>query len=180
MPPTAVSAPSRGPTKLQKPIKARYFKGKPVGADAADLDDDDSDEDDEEQVDIKPGARRFGVQPVEVDKDVVAGGAGRIFRPGQGVPAVKMELGGVQLGKGKSQGWVEEEEVDDDSSGEEETDDEEEELERKPELKGIKPPGSEVGLWSLLICASAHCISAHLRVRTQVALAVRLPNPISC
>lgn len=112
MAPAATSiAPSRGPTALQKPTKVRYFKGKLAGAEAAESsDEDDSDgEDDGQELLHRPGKARK-VAEVEEDRDVVAGGAGRVFRPaapvivgsrGKGVKmgAVKMELGDVKLGQ---------------------------------------------------------------------------------
>lgn len=156
MAPAAVAAPSRGPSKLQKPTKVRYWKGKPTGAELDDQSDEDSDDADEgDQLAHQRGKQRALQAPVvKADADVVAGGAGRIFRPGAAA-AVKVELAGVQVGKaipvkkGASSTSVIfrrcmadiAEEVE---SSEEETDDEEEEEEAKPALNVPKAPGSEV------------------------------------
>lgn len=108
------TAPSRGPTALQKPTKVRYYKGKPAGAerdpnsDTSDEDNNDEGDDDEgQQLLRRPGKPRRAAE-VEVDQDVVAGGAGRVFRPQSvavgskgkvSVGSVKMELGDVKVGR---------------------------------------------------------------------------------
>jgi microfibrillar-associated protein 1 len=133
-------APSRSsrPTPVVKPAKIRYFKGK---APLLPTSDSDSNDDDNTPAELpKP----------RMDKNVVAGGAGRVIPQGtQGggmkvaLRDVKVEGGRVLLG-GKDQGEEDEDEDDDD---EEETDDEEEEEEVKAKVRSavavIKPPGGD-------------------------------------
>ncbi|ORX33934.1 splicing factor, Prp19-binding domain-domain-containing protein [Kockovaella imperatae] len=112
---------------LVKPSKIRYFKGK--APDAA-LSGSDSDEDEEDQV------SRPAPQPIKIDKNVVAGGAGRIVPDGNVVKMkvalrdVKVEGGRVVLPKAAKQ----------EESSEEETDSEEEEEEEvKPQFSAPRP-----------------------------------------
>jgi microfibrillar-associated protein 1 len=88
-PAPAAARPASKP--LAKPSKIRYFKGK--APDAAP--ESDSDEDDE---DLKPVAP----EPVKIDKNVVAGGAGRVIPEGGmkiALRDVKIEGGRVVLPK---------------------------------------------------------------------------------
>jgi hypothetical protein len=87
MAPAAIA--SRLSAAAQKPHKIRYFRGKAPEA----ARDSDSDEDDEEQQPVQ--------QPAIVDRNLVAGGAGRIIRnPGLDIKQkVKVDLAGIQLGK---------------------------------------------------------------------------------
>ena len=79
MAPTAVGRP------LAKPSKIRYFKGK--APDAVISSDDDSD------VEVAPP------EPIKVDENLVAGGAGRIVR--QPAPAMKVALRDVKVEGGR-------------------------------------------------------------------------------
>ena len=85
---------------LVKPTKIRYFKGK--APDAA-LSDSDEESDDE---------RVIAPEPVKTDKNIVAGGAGRIISDGGATMKValrdvKVEGGRVVLPKAVTQGeWI--------------------------------------------------------------------------
>lgn len=148
MAPGATATASRGPSKLSKPTKVRYWKGKPLGVelDPEDSDDDESDEDGQESAVQKRKrlqAQQAAEREARIDKDVVAGGAGRVMR--QAPLAVKVDLKGVEVGKAGPIAAVKKEE---EESSEEETDDEEEEEEVKPKVSIPKPPGEEVSLTS--------------------------------
>ncbi len=69
---------------LAKPSKIRYFKGKAPEAALS------SDEDDSEVETAPP-------EPIKVDKDLVAGGAGRIVKE----PAMKLALRDVKVEGGR-------------------------------------------------------------------------------
>lgn len=102
MPPAGVAAASRGPTKLKTTAKVRYWKGKPQGAELDADDSDDSEEEDEEESAVKKRKRiqqeLAAEREARLDKDVVAGGAGRVLRQGaSGI--VKVDLKNVEVGK---------------------------------------------------------------------------------
>jgi hypothetical protein len=146
MAPGATATASRGPSKLSKPAKVRYWKGKPLGAelDPEDSDEDESDEDGQESAVQKRKrlqAQQAAEREARIDKDVVAGGAGRVLRQG---PAVKVDLKGVEVGKAVPVAAVKKEE---EESSEEETDDVEEEEEVKPNVSIPKAPGEEVSTY---------------------------------
>ncbi|WWD00695.1 hypothetical protein V866_007630 [Kwoniella sp. B9012] len=126
-PPTGVRPAISKPAP--KPTKIRYFKGKAPDAPPSDSESDDDEEEQQQQQQIK---KRH--EATKIDKNYVAGGAGRVIMPGGGV---KMELGSVKVGGTKmplgKDGGVKEE------SSEEETDEESEE-EAKP---GVEDESSE-------------------------------------
>ena len=101
MAPGAVAAVSRGPTKLKQTAKVRLWKGKP-GAEVDIDDSDDDDEDEEEESAVKKRKRLQAEQAAEraarLDKDVVAGGAGRVLRQGA-AGNLKVDLKNVEVGK---------------------------------------------------------------------------------
>ena len=70
---------------VPKPSKIRYFRGKAPTAAAASSDEDDSD------------AEVASPEPVKVDRDLVAGGAGRVVRE----PAMKVALKDVKVENGR-------------------------------------------------------------------------------
>ncbi|WVW78342.1 hypothetical protein I302_100296 [Kwoniella bestiolae CBS 10118] len=119
-PPTGVRPAISKP--VPKPSKIRYFKGKAPDAPPSDSD---SDEDDDGQQQQHQQIKKRH-EATQIDRNYVAGGAGRVIMPGGGV---KMELGSVKVGGTKmplgKDGGVKEE------SSEEETDEESEE-ETKP------------------------------------------------
>ncbi|WVO16604.1 hypothetical protein L204_104283 [Cryptococcus depauperatus] len=111
-----------------KPSKIRYFKGKaPTALSASE-----SDEESEEE-EVKPQKRQL--KQIQTDKNVVAGGAGRVITDVRELSKAKthgtitMDLQAVQVGRKVGDGGVKEE-----SSGEEESELEDEK--GKPAIRG--------------------------------------------
>jgi microfibrillar-associated protein 1 len=79
---------------LARPPKVRYFKGKAPDAAVSDESSDEDEDEQQQRQSIKANHRN--VAPVQ-DDNLVAGGAGRIFRPAA-PQEVKVELTGVKVG----------------------------------------------------------------------------------
>ncbi|WRT64687.1 uncharacterized protein IL334_001621 [Kwoniella shivajii] len=147
-PPTGVRPSASKP--MAKPTKMRYFKGKAPDAPPSDSDSDEEEEDQKQQIKKRHEATKL-------DKNIVAGGAGRVILPGGG--GMKVELGGVKVGSTNGKilnGGVKEESSEEESSEEEdeeikppkqgeeesseyETDSEEEESEPEPPKPVFRP-----------------------------------------